>query len=133
MNAWVTQITTPNDSLLHALPHNYATKAQLVTMGRPEITQKLPLLLRRSPPPSNTPIPRPNPFTIPHGIQIQSAVLPQYTMWTNKQTDQVTDRRSRRMFHNMSTPLAMLIESNALIITIKITMTAVLYDKIVGS
>jgi len=35
---------------LYALPDNYATKAQLVTMGRPKFTPKLPLPLRRSPP-----------------------------------------------------------------------------------
>ena len=37
--------------------------------------------------PSNTPIPRPTPFTIPNGIRIQSAVLPQYTFRTDRQTD----------------------------------------------
>ena len=37
--------------------------------------------------PSNTPIPRPIPLTNPNGIQIQSAVLPQYTFRNNTQTD----------------------------------------------
>ena len=32
--------------------------------------------------PLNTPIPRPTPLTAPNGIQIQSAVLPQYIFWT---------------------------------------------------
>jgi len=54
-------------------------------------TSKLALPLRRSPPPSNTPIPQPTPLTIPNGIRIQSAVLPQYTFRTDRQTDRPTD------------------------------------------
>ena len=41
---------------------------------------------------SNIPTPRPTPLTIPNGIWIQSAVLPQYTFWTDWQTDRQTDR-----------------------------------------
>jgi len=41
--------------------------------------------------PSNTPIPRLTPFTIPNGIRIHSAVLPQYTFRTDRQTDKPTD------------------------------------------
>jgi len=48
---------------------------------------KLPFRLRRSPPPSNTPIPRPTTLTIPNGIRIKSAVLPQYTFLTDTHTD----------------------------------------------
>jgi len=63
-------------------------KAPLVTMGRPKFTpfpsQLLPL--RRSPPPSNTPIPRPTPLITSNGIRIQSAVLPQYTLRTDRPT-----------------------------------------------
>jgi len=44
----------------------------------PNSPPKLPLGLRRSSPKSNTPIPSPTPLTTPNGIQIQSAVLPQY-------------------------------------------------------
>ena len=47
---------------------------------------------------------------------IQSAVLPQYTL----RTDRPTDRWSRRMFRTMSAPLAMLIESDALIIATRL-------------
>ena len=83
---------------LGGLVVNYAAKSPLVTMGRLKFTPKLPLLLRRSPLPSNTPIPRPTPLNTPNGIRIRSAVLPQYTL----RTDRPTDRWSRRMFHNMS-------------------------------
>jgi len=34
--------------------------------------------------PSNTTIPRPTPLTIPNGIRIQSAMLPQYTFRTHR-------------------------------------------------
>jgi len=54
---------------------------------------KLPLPVRLSPPPSNTPIPRPTPLTIPNGIRIHSAVLPQYTFWTDRPTDRHTDQQ----------------------------------------
>jgi len=47
--------------------------------GMTHIYPKTALLLRRSPPKSNAPIPRPTPLTTPNGICIQSAVLPQYT------------------------------------------------------
>jgi len=47
----VTPLTIPNDSsIIHTLPHNYATMSPLVTMGRPKFTPKLPLPLQRSPP-----------------------------------------------------------------------------------
>ena len=55
---------------------------RVAVWNAPNSRTKLPLSLRRSPPPSNTPIPRPTPFTTPNGIQIQSAVLPQYTFRT---------------------------------------------------
>ena len=64
--------------------NNYATKS-------PHLPPKLPLPFRRSPPPSNTPISRPTPLTTPNGIQIQSAILPQYTFRTDRPTDQPTD------------------------------------------
>jgi len=43
--------------------------------------------LRLSPPKSNTPIPRQTPLTTSKGIGIQSAVLPQCTLRTDRQTD----------------------------------------------
>ena len=48
---------------------------------------KLPIPLRRSPPPSGTPIPRPTLLITPYGIQIQSAVLSQYILRIDRQTD----------------------------------------------
>jgi len=69
---------------------------------------KLPLPLRRSPPKSNTPIPSPTPLTTPNGIRIQSAVLPQFTRADRQMAGQ--------MFSNISALLAILIESDALII-----------------
>ena len=68
-------------------------KGPLVTMGCPKFTPKLPLPLRRSPPLSNTPIPRPTPLTTSNGIRIQMAVLPQYTFRTDRQTGRQTDRQ----------------------------------------
>jgi len=90
--------------LLHALPHNYATKSPLVTMERPNFTSKTVPSLSTITTPSNTPIHRPTPLTTPNDIRIQSAVLPQYTL----RNDRPTDRWSMRMFHNMSAALAML-------------------------
>jgi len=43
---------------------------------------------------SNTPISRPTPLTIPNGIRIQLAVLPQYILQTDRQTDRQSDRRT---------------------------------------
>jgi len=42
------------------------------------------------PPESDTPISRPTQLTTRNGIRIESAVLPQYTFWTDRQT--VSDR-----------------------------------------
>ena len=53
----------------------------------PHLLPKLFLPLQRFPPPFNTPIPRPIPLTTPNGIQIQSAVLPQYTLRTDIHTN----------------------------------------------
>jgi len=57
---------------------------------------------------SNTWMPGVTPFTTPNNIRIKSAILPQYTL----QTDRPTNRWSRRMFLHMSPPLAMLIDSH---------------------
>jgi len=48
--------------------------------------------------PFNTAIPRPTPLTIPNGIRIHSAVLPQYTF----RTDTPTDRWARRQVSKIS-------------------------------
>jgi len=42
--------------------------------------------------PSNTPMAQLTSLTTPNGIQIQSAVLPQYTCWTDRQNDRLTNR-----------------------------------------
>jgi len=60
-------------------------------MGCPTFISKLPVTFRRSPLPSNTPILQPNALTTPNGIQIQSAVFPQFTHRTDRQTDRPTD------------------------------------------
>jgi len=64
--------------------------------------EPLPLGLRG--PSSNTPISPPTPFTIPNGIRIQSAVLPQYTSRTDRQTQTHTrtGRRARRQVSKIS-------------------------------
>jgi len=54
------------------------------------------LLLRRSPPPSNIPIPRSTPLTTHNGTRIQSAVLPQHTFRTYRQRDRSTHGISDR-------------------------------------
>jgi len=107
---------------VHALPHNYATKSPLVTVRRPKFTPEPLLPLRRLPPPSNAPIPRQTPITIPHGIQIHWAVLPQYTFWTVRQTHTHTHtHRSTDGLGKCSIPiqhtLTILKESDALICT----------------
>jgi len=48
------------------------------------------------------------PCNIQLRVRIQAAVLPQYTL----QTDRPTDRWSRRIFRKISAPLAMLIDSD---------------------
>jgi len=76
---------------LHALPHNYATNSPLVTMGCPKFTTKTapsPLTITT---PSNISIPQLTPLTTPNNIWIQSAILPQYTLWTERPTDRPSD------------------------------------------
>jgi len=58
-----------------------------------QIIPKQPLSFGARGPPSITLIPGPTTLTIPNGIQIHSAVLPQYTFWTNRETDRHTDRQ----------------------------------------
>jgi len=58
----------------------------------PYIYPKTAPSLRRSPPPSNTPVPQPTPLITPNDIWICSAVLPQYTLRTDRQTDGPIDR-----------------------------------------
>ena len=60
-------------------------------------TPKLPLPLRRSPPKSNTSIPRPTPLTIPNGIRIQSPMSPLLTC--------VDRQMAQANVYHMSAPL----------------------------
>jgi len=46
------------------------------------------------PPPSNTPIPQPTLLITPNGIQIQSAIFPQFTHRTDIPSDQQTNERT---------------------------------------
>jgi len=67
--------------------------------------------------PSSTPIPRPILLITPNGIRIQSAVLPQYTFRSDRQTD----RWDRLQLCNKSAYAhALWIVSDALIITIRL-------------
>ena len=59
----------------------------------PNIYPKIAHSFPRSPLPSNTLIRRPTPLTILNDIQIQSAVLPQYTFPRHRQTDTCDKRQ----------------------------------------
>jgi len=111
-----TPLTILNNSSICSFTHYYATKSPLVTMGCPKFTPKTAPSLRRSPPPCITPIPRPTPLTILNGIQIQSAILPQYTFQTEwlKHTHTQTDRWAGRQLYTISA-CALLINSDVLI------------------
>ena len=77
--------------------------------------------------PSNTPIPQPTPMTTQKRIRISSAILPQYTFRTDRHTDTQRDRWARRQVRNMSASLAVLIESDALIISLFIPLTFTIF------
>ena len=85
---------------IHELSHNYATKSFLVTMGLPKFTppqKKIASSLWAISTLSHTPIHRPTALTTPNGIQIQSAVFPQFTHRTDTQTDRQTHRLTDRI------------------------------------
>jgi len=89
----LTPLTTQTTARsVYALLHNYATTSPMVTMERPKFTPKTTTSPSTITTPSNTPIPRPIPLITPNGIQIQSAVLPQYTLRTDRQTDRPNER-----------------------------------------
>jgi len=114
-NTWMpkpTPLTTPNDSSIaqsvHALPHNYATKSPLVTMGYPKVTHKTapsPFMITA---PSNTLIPRLTPLTTQNGIRIHLAA----ENFPDRLTDRPTDR-----IDNRALTLAILIKSDMLMIS----------------
>jgi len=63
----------------------------------PNSLPKLPLPLRRSRPPSNTPIPQPTPLTIPTASgSTQPFCHNKHCRQTDKQTDRHTDRQIAR-------------------------------------
>jgi len=86
---------------VHTLLHNYATLSPLVTMGGYNGTPQIHLKTAPFPStiitPSNSPIPRPTPVTIPNVTHIHSAVLPQYTFQTDTHTHRPTDRLGDRL------------------------------------
>jgi len=100
-----TPLTTPNEARsIHALPHNYASKSQLVTMGRCKFTRKLPLSLRRSPPhlihpsldrPTRHPKRHPDPLS-----RFATIYFPDGQ--TDRPTDTETDRWERRQVSKKS-------------------------------
>jgi len=60
-------------------------------------------------PPSNTSMPGPSPLTTPNGVEIKSAVLPQYTLQTDRPTDRPTHRQTVQAnvpYHERSTRYA---------------------------
>jgi len=101
---------------LNALPHNYVTNAPLVTIwDTPNSTQKPPLPFDDHHPHLIHPS-----FDRPYSpSQTASGSNQPFCHNTlcgpkDRPTDRQTDRWSRRMFHNTSAPLAMLIESDPL-------------------
>ena len=73
-------------------------------MGRPTFTPKTAPFPSTISTACNTPFPRPTLLTTPNGIQIQSAVLTQYTFWTDAKTDgwsrrQVSKKSAYALLH----------------------------------
>jgi len=102
MHTWMpgpTPLTMPNNSLIVLCTSTQLrNNGPIGYNGMPCIhPQNCPLPFDASHP-SNTPIPWPPPLTTPKSIQIYSAILPQYTLWT----DRPTDRWSKWMFRTMS-------------------------------
>jgi len=70
--------------------NNYATKSQLLQRDASRLPPKLSLFPSTISTPSNTPISQTTSLTTPNHIQIQSAVLPQYTLRTDRQVGLAT-------------------------------------------
>jgi len=90
-----TPLTTPNDSSIDSCTsRQLCNKSPMVTMGHLKFTPKTATSPSMITTPSYTPIPRLTSLTIPNGIRIQLAVLPQYTFRTDRHrhTDRPTDR-----------------------------------------
>jgi len=95
-NTWmpaVTPLTTPNNSSIGS-----RTSAQLCNKGPIGYSGMPQIHLKNCPfpfdnnHPSNKAILRPTPLTNPNSIRIQSSILPQYTLWTDQQTNRWIDR-----------------------------------------
>jgi len=98
--------------LVHALPHNYIhNRVPIGYNGTPQIqpqNRPFPSMIIT---PFTTLIPQPTPLTILNGILIYSAVLPQYTFWTDRHADRPTDGLGNRSVRIPRT-LAILIDSD---------------------
>ena len=104
-NTWmpgVTPLTIPNDSSITARTFaQLRNKLYWLQWDAPH-PKNFPFPSTTTTP-SNTPIPQPTPFITLNDIRIQSAVLPQCTLRTDRPIDRPTDRRSRRMFRGTVT------------------------------
>jgi len=93
-NTWMPGVTpSPPKRQFDCCTHCCTTmqqKPHWLQWYAPNSSPKTVPSLQRSPALSNTPIPWPIPLTTPNGIRIQSAVLSQYTLPTDR-TDQPTD------------------------------------------
>jgi len=105
----------------HALLHYYATKAPLITMGRPKFTPKTTPSFPTITTLSNTPIHRPIPLAIPTASGCTQPFChstlsgqPDLDRPTDRKTDRQNDSWGRRQVRKISA-YARLIESDALI------------------
>ena len=115
-------LTTPNNSSIGShISTQLHNKGPIGYNGTPEIHPQNCPFLSTITTPSNTPISWPTPFNIPNGIQIQSAVLPQYTFRTHRHTDRPTHETDDR-FTSLALTLATLIDSDALTTTTTTTV-----------
>ena len=78
---------------IEVLSDMYAVKSSSVTMARSKFAPKSTLPTDRSPNPTTYLIPGPVRPMKPNGIRIRSAIFPQCTGQTNRQTDRPTDRQ----------------------------------------
>ena len=91
LHTFLCRFKTRNAKVNLEEPRRHPSRQRITTPQSPHSPSKLPIPLRRSSPPSNTSIPRPTPLTTPNDIQIQSAVLSQYTLRGDRPTDGLGD------------------------------------------
>jgi len=90
-------LTTPNDILIRSCTSTQLCNKGPIAIGyngTPQFTPKTAPSTSTITIPSNTPFTRWTPLTTPNSIRIQSAILPQYTLWTDRQRDRQTDRET---------------------------------------